>query len=87
MHTNAYLFNQNTFHTNRALGVVWTTPLVAALGASLTIPLAMLEDMVIHGRHYSTIYILGSVQVRLFETYYQVSPNKPIHYFNPNSHV
>jgi hypothetical protein len=70
MHTNAYLFNQNTFHTNRALGVVWTTPLVAALGASLTIPLAMLEDMVIHGRHYSTIYILGSVQVRLFETYY-----------------
>ncbi|KAE7997678.1 hypothetical protein FH972_002288 [Carpinus fangiana] len=48
-----------------ALGVVWTTPLVAALGASLTIPLAMLEDMVIHGRHYSTIYILGSVQVFL----------------------
>ncbi|XP_059431609.1 uncharacterized vacuolar membrane protein YML018C-like [Corylus avellana] len=46
-----------------ALGVVWTTPLVAALGASLTIPLAMLEDMVIHGRHYSTIYILGSVQI------------------------
>ncbi|KAB1208956.1 hypothetical protein CJ030_MR6G000535 [Morella rubra] len=46
-----------------ALGVVWTTPLVAALGASLTIPLAMLEDMVIHGRHYSIIYILGSVQV------------------------
>lgn len=51
------------FHFRRALGVVWTTPLVAALGASLTIPLAMLEDMVIHGRHYSIIYILGSVQV------------------------
>ncbi|XP_041003436.1 uncharacterized transporter C405.03c-like [Juglans microcarpa x Juglans regia] len=48
-----------------ALGVVWTTPLVAALGASLTIPLAMLEDMVIHGRHYSIIYILGSLQVFL----------------------
>ncbi|KAK9213209.1 hypothetical protein WN943_002596 [Citrus x changshan-huyou] len=28
-----------------ALGVVWTSPLVAALGVSLTIPLAMLEDV------------------------------------------
>ncbi|KAF5461394.1 hypothetical protein F2P56_017498 [Juglans regia] len=46
-----------------ALCVVWTTPLVATLGMSLTIPLAMLADMVIHGRHYSAIYILGSVQV------------------------
>ncbi|KAF7817267.1 putative vacuolar membrane protein YML018C-like isoform X1 [Senna tora] len=46
-----------------ALCVVWTTPLVATLGMSLTIPLAMLADMVIHGRHYSPIYILGSVQV------------------------
>ncbi|KAG6698221.1 hypothetical protein I3842_08G009800 [Carya illinoinensis] len=46
-----------------ALCVVWTTPLVATLGLSLTIPLAMLADMVIHGRHYSAIYILGSVQV------------------------
>ncbi|KAF8393139.1 hypothetical protein HHK36_021380 [Tetracentron sinense] len=46
-----------------ALCVVWTTPLVATLGMSLTIPLAMVADMVIHGRHYSTIYILGSAQV------------------------
>ncbi|XP_050213872.1 uncharacterized transporter C405.03c-like [Mercurialis annua] len=46
-----------------ALGVVWTSPLVAALGVSLTIPLAMLEDMVIHGQHYSAIYIIGSAQV------------------------
>ncbi|KAJ4801938.1 Solute carrier family 35 member F5 [Rhynchospora pubera] len=46
-----------------ALSVVWTTPLVATLGMSLTIPLAMIADMVIHGRHYSAIYILGSVQV------------------------
>ena len=30
---------------------------------SLTIPLAMVADMVIHGRHYSAIYILGSVQL------------------------
>ncbi|KAB5513886.1 hypothetical protein DKX38_027792 [Salix brachista] len=51
-----------------ALSVVWTTPLVATLGMSLTIPLAMLADMVIHGRHYSAIYILGSVQERKFIT-------------------
>ena len=49
----------------RALCVVWTTPLVATLGMSLTIPLAMLADMIIHGRHYSAIYILGSTQVLL----------------------
>lgn len=47
----------------RALCVVWTTPLVATLGMSLTIPLAMVADMLVHGRHYSAIYILGSVQV------------------------
>ncbi|XP_057731543.1 uncharacterized vacuolar membrane protein YML018C-like isoform X2 [Arachis stenosperma] len=46
-----------------ALCVVWTTPLVATLGMSLTIPLAMVADMVIHGRQYSVVYILGSVQV------------------------
>ncbi|CAK9329658.1 unnamed protein product [Citrullus colocynthis] len=48
-----------------AMGVVWTSPLVAALGASLTIPLAMLGDMVLHGRHYSLVYIFGSFQVFL----------------------
>ncbi|KAL2489551.1 EamA-like transporter family [Forsythia ovata] len=48
-----------------ALSVVWTTPLVATLGMSLTIPLAMVADMMIHGRHYSAIYILGSAQVFL----------------------
>lgn len=46
-----------------AMSVVWTTPLVATLGMSLTIPLAMLADMIIHGRHYSAVYILGSIQV------------------------
>ncbi|XP_022135522.1 solute carrier family 35 member F5-like [Momordica charantia] len=46
-----------------ALAVVWTSPLVAALGVSLTIPVAMLEDMVIHGRQYSAVYIIGSAQV------------------------
>lgn len=51
------------FLFHRALSVVWTTPLVATLGMSLTIPLAMVADMIIHGRHYSAIYVLGSVQV------------------------
>ncbi|KAI4316418.1 hypothetical protein L6164_024399 [Bauhinia variegata] len=46
-----------------ALSVVWTTPLVATLGMSLTIPLAMIADMLVHGRHYSAIYILGCIQV------------------------
>ncbi|GAB4854713.1 hypothetical protein Ancab_023298 [Ancistrocladus abbreviatus] len=46
-----------------ALSVVWTSPLVATLGTSLNIPLAMVADMVIHGRQYSLIYILGCIQV------------------------
>eukprot|EP00249_Psilotum_nudum_P014943 c25081_g2_i1 orf=316-1521(-) len=46
-----------------ALSVVWTTPLVATLGMSLTIPLAMLADIIVHGRHFSAIYVLGSAQV------------------------
>ncbi|KAK9100102.1 hypothetical protein Scep_023532 [Stephania cephalantha] len=46
-----------------AVSVVWTTPLVANLGLSLTIPLAMLADMIIHERQYSVIYMLGSLQV------------------------
>lgn len=46
-----------------AVSVVWTTPLVATLGMSLTIPVAMVADMLIHGRQYSLIYILGCVKV------------------------
>ncbi|XP_030550902.1 uncharacterized protein LOC115755586 isoform X2 [Rhodamnia argentea] len=46
-----------------ALSIVWTTPLVATLGMSLTIPLAMVADMLVHGRRYSAIYIFGCVQV------------------------
>ncbi|XP_010268510.1 PREDICTED: thiamine-repressible mitochondrial transport protein THI74-like isoform X1 [Nelumbo nucifera] len=46
-----------------ALSVVWTTPFVASLSMSLTIPLAMVADMVIHGRQYSALYIFGSIQV------------------------
>lgn len=46
-----------------ALSVVWTTPLVATIGMSLTIPLAMIADILIHGRHFSAMYILGCFQV------------------------
>ncbi|CAL5435156.1 unnamed protein product [Camellia sinensis] len=58
-----------------ALCVVWTTPLVATLGMSLTIPLAMVADMMIHGRHYSAIYILGSIQVFLGFVIANISDN------------
>lgn len=53
------------YHISRALAVVWTSPLVAALGASLTIPLGMMEDMLIHKQHYSIIYVIGSAQVNI----------------------
>ncbi|KAF7850570.1 hypothetical protein BT93_L5290 [Corymbia citriodora subsp. variegata] len=46
-----------------AISIVWTTPLVATLGMSLTIPLAMVADMLVHGRRYSAIYIVGCIQV------------------------
>ncbi|KAG4934163.1 hypothetical protein JHK87_048165 [Glycine soja] len=46
-----------------ALSIVWTAPLVSTLGMSLTIPVAMIADMVIHGRKYSAMYILGCIQV------------------------
>ncbi|XAR56060.1 hypothetical protein NMG60_11036361 [Bertholletia excelsa] len=63
-----------------ALGVIWTTPLVAAIGESLTIPLAMVADMAIHHRQYSLIYILGSAQVFLGFVIANISdwfPQKP----------
>ncbi|KAG2575193.1 uncharacterized vacuolar membrane protein YML018C-like isoform X1 [Panicum virgatum] len=60
-----------------ALSVVWTTPLVATLGMSLTIPLAMVADMIIHGRHYSAVYILGSVQSLVLSTRFLSSASLP----------
>ncbi|KAI9125483.1 hypothetical protein K1719_002901 [Acacia pycnantha] len=45
------------------LGVAWTTPLVATIGSSLTIPIAMLEDMLLHKQHYSLLYAFGSLLV------------------------
>lgn len=46
-----------------ALSVVWTSPLIATLGMSLTIPLAMIADMMVHGRQFSVIYIIGCIKV------------------------
>ncbi|XP_056174877.1 uncharacterized transporter C405.03c-like [Syzygium oleosum] len=65
-----------------ALSVVWTTPLVASLGASLQIPVAMLEDILIHGRRFSLVYILGSVQVMLGFVIANLSD-----WFSPTSHM
>jgi hypothetical protein len=62
MHLNVLTHLIRVSRNCRALGVVWTSPLVAALGSSLTIPLAMIEDVLIHGQHYSVFYILGSTQ-------------------------
>ncbi|XP_020210089.1 uncharacterized transporter C405.03c isoform X2 [Cajanus cajan] len=57
-----YLCNNHEYCV-RALSIIWTAPLVATLGMSLTIPVAMIADMVIHGRKYSALYILGCIQV------------------------
>ncbi|MED6142849.1 hypothetical protein PIB30_001048 [Stylosanthes scabra] len=46
-----------------ALSIIWTAPLVATLGMLLNIPVAMVADMLIHGRKYSPIYICGCIQV------------------------
>lgn len=40
-----------------------TTPLVATLGLSLTIPLGMLSDMVLHGKSFMAKYIVGAALV------------------------
>ncbi|KAF9662044.1 hypothetical protein SADUNF_Sadunf18G0012200 [Salix dunnii] len=62
------LFSAISYNLFAGPSVVWTTPFIATLGMSLTIPLAMLADMVIHGHHYSAIYILGCIQVHLFSS-------------------
>lgn len=57
--------------------MVWTTPLVATLGMSLTIPLAMIADMVIHGRHFSAVYIFGCIQVAYISLSVKKNKKKP----------
>ena len=40
-----------------------TSPLVATLGLSLTIPAALFFDMIVHGKHFSIYYLLGGALV------------------------
>lgn len=40
-----------------------TTPLIATLALSLTIPLAMLVDFAVKGESFSAAYLLGSLMV------------------------
>lgn len=70
MHLNCLVLLIRVYPTSRALAVVWTSPLVAALAASLTIPLGMVEDILIYGQHYSIIYVIGSAQVNEVCHYY-----------------
>lgn len=43
--------------------VLLTSPLVATVGLSLTIPLAMLTDIVLKGKSFTWLYLLGSALV------------------------
>lgn len=46
-----------------ARSVLLTSPLIATMGLSLTIPLAMGVDVVLHGHVFSALYLLGSGSV------------------------
>eukprot|EP01065_Artemidia_motanka_P032051 TRINITY_DN3905_c4_g3_i1.p1 TRINITY_DN3905_c4_g3~~TRINITY_DN3905_c4_g3_i1.p1 ORF type:complete len:448 (+),score=143.21 TRINITY_DN3905_c4_g3_i1:97-1344(+) len=46
-----------------ARAVVLTSPLVATLGLSLTIPLGMVSDVILHGKAFSLEYVGGSCLV------------------------
>jgi solute carrier family 35, member F5 len=46
-----------------SLAVLWTTPLIATVGLSLTIPLAMLSDVLIRSKTFTILYLIGSILV------------------------
>jgi solute carrier family 35 protein F5 len=46
-----------------AKSVLYTSPLIASLGLTCNIPLAMLADAVLHGKSFGGIYIAGSSMV------------------------
>ena len=46
-----------------AQSVLYTSPLIATLGLTLNIPLAMLYDAFAHGKHFGIVYIMGSLLV------------------------
>ena len=45
------------------LSVLWTSPVVATLGLTLTIPFSMIADVIIHQSTFSLMYISGSILV------------------------
>lgn len=46
-----------------AKAVILTSPLVCTVGLTLTIPLAMVADLVLYSKHFGAVYILGSCLV------------------------
>lgn len=48
-----------------AKSVILTSPVIATLGLSLTIPVAMLADLVLRGQWHSALYLAGAVLVTL----------------------
>jgi len=44
-------------------GVLLTSPLIATVGISLTVPLAMLSDIILHDKKFTISYFFGSVLV------------------------
>lgn len=46
-----------------ARSILPISPVVATVGISLTIPLALVVDELFRGKHYSTVYIVGAVAV------------------------
>jgi len=43
--------------------VLMVSPVIATVGLSLTIPVAMISDMIIKGAHFPAVYIVGSLFV------------------------
>jgi solute carrier family 35 protein F5 len=47
------------------LAVLLLSPVIATVGLSMTIPVAMISDMIIQSTSFSGIYILGSILVAI----------------------
>lgn len=45
--------------------VLFTSPIVSTLRLSLTTPLSMVVDKILHGSHYFILYVLGAIGVVL----------------------
>ncbi len=56
------------------LAVLLVSPVVATAGLSLTIPLSMIADLVLHGQEFHALYILGAVLTFLGFLFVNVDP-------------